>query len=99
MNGTEEKEKQQCNIVANYAIVTILMGALPATETTKVLLKSVIIFIYYPQTENCKIQHNIQHNIKDVLHAGESIKLKQKCQDSDGPSALQYSSETLAPNI
>lgn len=95
MNGTEEKEKQQCNIVANNAIVTILMGALPATETTKVLLKSVIIFIYCPQTENCKIQHNI----KDVLHAGESIKLKQKCQDSDGPSALQYSSETLAPNI
>lgn len=95
MNGTEEKEKQQCNIVANYAIVTILMGALPATETPKVLLKSVIIFIYYPQTVNYKIQHNI----KDVLHAGESIKLKQKCQDSGGPSALQYSSETLAPNI
>lgn len=56
MNGTEEKEKQQCNTVANYAIVTILMGALPAAETLrgKVLLKSVIIFIYYPQIVNYK---------------------------------------------
>lgn len=35
MNGTEEKEKQQCNIVANYAIVTILMDAFPAAETLR----------------------------------------------------------------
>lgn len=38
------------------------MGASPAAETLrdKVLLKSVVIFIYYPQTVNYKIQDNIR---------------------------------------
>lgn len=59
INETEEKEEQQCNIVANYAIVTILMGSCPAAETPKVLLKSVIIFIYYPQTINETTKYSI----------------------------------------
>lgn len=62
MNGTEEKEKQQCNVIANYVIVTILMGASPAAETLKdkVLLKSVVILVYYTQTVNYKTQDNIR---------------------------------------
>lgn len=33
------------------------------------------------------------------LHAGESIKLKQKRKDSGGPLAPQYSIQTLGPEV
>lgn len=93
----KKKKSKQCNIVANYAIVTILMAAFRLLRHSEE--KS--FWKVWPFSFTIHRQYTTKYNItlRIYLYAGESIKLKQKCKDSGEPLALQYSSVTLPPNV
>ena len=93
----EGKEKQQCNILANYIIVTILLRAFTVLRHSdeKSCWKCAIIFILL--LTDSKIQKYCM-TLMMYLHTGESVKLKRKRKDTGESSALKYCIETPASN-